>query len=149
MLRVFLTGVLSIILEKVQTLNKLNMNNDISGIPEEAFYSSISNRMDGEVHESDDCAVVARYGELNEHGRIVVVFIRICHCGKHESNENVFEAKQRLNVPQDGLDVHGNEEWEYISIKYFDPKLCQHLYRFKLTHRCNSKKGMKRVLDYN
>lgn len=58
------------------------MNCDISGtcISDEVFYSSISKHMDGEVHESDDCEAVARYGELNEHGQIVVVLIRICHC---------------------------------------------------------------------
>lgn len=123
---------------------------DISGIPDEAFYSSISKRMDGEVHESDDCKAVARYGELNEHGRIVVVFVRICHCSKRENKEYVFKAEKRLNVPQDGLDVHGKEDCEYVSKKYFDSMLCKHLYRFRLTCRCaSSKKGIKRSLDYN
>lgn len=40
--------------------------------------------MDGEVYESDDCEVVVRYGEFNEYGKKVVVFIRICYCSKYE-----------------------------------------------------------------
>lgn len=58
------------------------MNCDRSGICifDEVFYSLISKYMDGEVYESDDCEVVVRYGEFNEYGKIVVVFIRICYC---------------------------------------------------------------------
>lgn len=64
---------------------------NISGtcISDEVFYSSISKRMDGEVHESDDCEAVARYGELNEHGKKVVVLIRICYCSKHETKKHI------------------------------------------------------------
>lgn len=122
---------------------------DISGISDEVFYSSISKRMDGEVHESDDCAVVARYGELNEHGRIVVVFIRICHCGKHENKKHVFKTGKRLVLPLDGVDVHKDENCEYVPVKHFDPMLRKPLYRFKLYCHCASKKGTRRYLDYN
>lgn len=59
---------------------------NISGICifDEVFYSLISKCMDGEVYESDDCEVVVRYGEFNEYGKKVVVFIRICYCSKYE-----------------------------------------------------------------
>lgn len=122
---------------------------DISGISDEVFYSSISKRMDGEVHESDDCKAMARYGELNDNGRIVVVFIRICHCGKHENKKYIFKNEKRLILPLDGVDVHKDENCEYVSVRHFDPMLRKPLYRFKLACYCASKKGNKRYLDYN
>lgn len=133
---------------KVQNLRKLNMS-DISGISDEVFYSSLSKRMDREIHESDECGTLARYGELNKHGRIVVVYIRICRCGKYRNKEDVFEAEEPLILPQDGLDVHKDEQCEYVSEKQFDSSLRKHIYRFILTCQCASKKGKKRYLDYN
>lgn len=122
---------------------------DISDISDEVFYSSISKRMDGEVHESDDCAAVARYGELNDNGRIVVVFIRICHCGKHDNKKHVFKTRKQLILPLDGVDVHKDENCEYVSERHFDPMLRKPLYRFKLACHCASRKGTRRYLDYN
>lgn len=122
---------------------------DISGIFDEVFYSLISKCMDGEVYESDDCVVVVRYGELNEYGRIVVVFIRICYCGKYENKKYVFKIGKWLVLFLDGVDVYKDENCEYVLVKYFDFMFWKFFYWFKLYCYCVLKKGIRRYLDYN
>ena len=106
-------------------------------------------RMHGEIHDKDECTVVERYGELNEHGRIVVVFIRICHCGKHANKAKILLNEKRLALPTDGVDVHKNGNCEYISEKNFDSSSRKHVYRFRLTCHCAARHGTKRILAYN
>lgn len=69
---------------------------DISGIFDEVFYSFLSKCMDREIYESDECGILVRYGEFNKYGRIVVVYIRICCCGKYRNKEDVFEVEELL-----------------------------------------------------
>ena len=125
------------------------MSNDISGISDEVFFSSLSKRMDREIHFSDECKAVERYGELNENGRIVIVFIRICRCGKKENKSDVLSGEKRLVLPTDGVDIHKIGNCEYISEKNFDSSLRRHVYRFRLTCHCAARHGTKRILDYN
>lgn len=126
------------------------MNNDTSNISDEVFFSSLSKRMQGEIHFDDECKVITRYGELNEHGRIVVVFIRKCRCGKYPNKETlIFGTEERLILPKDGVDVHKDESCEYVPEKYFDKSIHRHVYRFQLTCYCASRSKQKRILEYN
>lgn len=130
------------------------MSSEISGISEEIFFRSLSKRMDGEIHESDECRVAERYGELNENGRIVVVFIRICQCRNKISKESILnydyeDYEGRLNLPETGVEVHKNEACEYVSEQDFDDKNKKIIYRFRLECHCAGSKGIKRPLDYN
>ena len=124
------------------------MSNDFSGISDEVFFSSLSNRMHGEIHYSDECTVVERYGELNEHGRIVVVFIRICYCGKHANKVKILSNEKRLVLPTDGVDVHKDGNCEYTSEVHRDSSLGKHN-RFRLTCYCAVRNSRNRALDYN
>ena len=144
-----------IVLEKLSKFWKnkqitATMGNDFSGISDEVSLSSLSKCMHGEIHYSDKCTVGKINGKLKKLGH-VVVFIRICHCGKHENKFNILSnEKQRIAVPQDGVDVHQiNENCKYISEKNFDSSLQRHVYRFRLTCHCAARHGAKRLLDYN
>ena len=125
------------------------MDNDFSSISDEVSLSSLSKCMHGEIHYSDKCTVWKIYGKLKKHGH-VVVFIRICHCGKHANKVKILSNKKRLVLPTDGVDVHQiNENCKYISEKIFDSSLQRHVYRFRLTCQCAARHGAKRLLDYN
>ena len=121
------------------------MGNEFSGISDEV---SLSKCMHGEIHYSDKCTVGKTYRKLKKHGH-AVVFIRICHCGKHANKAKILSNKKRLVLPKDGVDVHRNENCEYISEKNFESSLQRYVYRFRLTCHCVARHGAKRLLDYS
>ena len=77
------------------------------------FFSSLSKGLRDETHLSDECKAVPSMGQLNEHGRIVYLFVRLCKCGKYENRYDLLLRPRIVNLPIDGVDVHGRTDCSY------------------------------------
>lgn len=84
----------------------------------------ISEGVEGEEHESTECAPVMKTCKYSRGSFVkgdVVVFFRYCRCGKYNKqtcDNNLAQLNNGgINVPTDGLDIHRDSRCYYA-----DPK---------------------------
>jgi hypothetical protein len=113
-----------------------------------AFCRSISKGVRDEVHYSDICIPFRVMSQLNDHGRIVYSFLRICKCKMKKQlpdRQYLIQENAIVDVPQDGVDVHLKESCEYSTTKGIVNGKSS--WKFTLDCKCFSRTKRGRAVD--